>query len=533
MAMTNRLLAPVAAPPPPKPPQLNLVASSLMPDVDTDTLGPAATTNLVSSGALEVRRDADTDRLIFDRPPGATGYAVAAAQHNALVAAFSTMADVDGGAIQQAEQQAGVTPDSLPVSLHPATSSKSRWVGGFAYAPENQYPGNLADTFSQVADTSVLSSPNGLTIPTTVAATFATTGGSLTHANSYSYVVTAVNALGAETAASLASTSGSPASGATGTGTVTWASEASAATFNVYRSVNGGAFGFIASVAGGTYTYTDTGATTASYPPPVGNLPQVGYVPFVIQVEDQFSPFGWQERDYVGRVLRLLDNATPNAIETELWTGAFSTNTNTGPMWQADSPNVPLNAFLCQAGWASSPGNPVGGGYKPAIDLTPTAANRGSSPTNLPSVSRGIQILEDYLANSGMGGQGMLHVTPETSPNLLGARRVGALLLSVMDNIIVPGSGYPTSGAQGPIGSSYRTPVAGSAWMFATDLVSVRLDEPMIYPTTLAEALDRGNLDVATPSLGGPNLIRVRAQRAAAATWDGARLAAVQVQLAS
>jgi hypothetical protein len=119
-----------------------------------------------------------------------------------------------------------------------------------------------------------------------------------------------------------------------------------------------------------------------------------------------------------------------------------------------------------------------------------------------------------------------LHVAPETSPNLLGARRLGALLLSVMDNIIVPGSGYPTTGSTGPIGNANANPGAGNAWIFATDLTSVRLDPPMIYPATLAEALDRG-------TAGEPNTIRFRAQRFAAITFDLNRLAACRVALAS
>jgi hypothetical protein len=58
--------------------------------------------------------------------------------------------------------------------------------------------------------------------------------------------------------------------------------------------------------------------------------------------------------------------------------------------------------------------------------------------------------------------------------------------------------------------------------MFASDLVSVRLDDPMIYPSTFAEAMDRPN-----------NLLRFRAQRFAAATFDGARLAACRVTLST
>jgi hypothetical protein len=102
-----------------------------------------------------------------------------------------------------------------------------------------------------------------------------------------------------------------------------------------------------------------------------------------------------------------------------------------------------------------------------------------------------------------------------------------------MDNIIVPGSGYPTTSpgstsniAAGPIGNANATAPAGQGWITATDLISVRLDEPNVYPSTFAEALDRG-YD------GEANMVRFRAQRFAAATWDGARLASVRVNLSS
>lgn len=272
---------------------------------------------------------------------------------------------------------------------------------------------------------------------------------------------------------------------------------------SVYELIGTSTTASYTDAATGTPGANPPGSNTTGGPGSYGNLPQVGFIPFLIQVEDECSAFGWEARDFTGRALRLLDNATPNAIEREFWTGLFAQNTLTGPMQGT-------NGFLMQG---SDPS--LGGTGVQAADLTP-----GSGP---PSIVRGIQILEDYLAQTGFGGQGMLHVAPETSPNLLGARRVGSLLLSVMDNIIVPGSGYPTSGATGPGGAATPT---GTAWIYATDLVSVRLDDPVVWPTTMAEATDRG-------TFGEPNTVRIRAQRFGAATWDMARLAAVNVTLAT
>lgn len=525
MALNPRLLAPVAAPPPPKPPQVNIVSSSLMPDVRTDTLGPGAAPTLTAAG-WTVTRELD-GKPSWHRPPGDTLYRDLVEYRNALVAAVGAMdehdykrfrerverrrdlaltaavgvmSDMD---LQQAEIAAGVTVDSLPESVYP--TGVARWTGGFQYAPENQVPGVLADPCGQTIDLPAISAPTGL------AATPSNTGGTLTNAASpYTYEVTAVNANGETTPSG--TVTATIASGTTGSVALVWNAVARATSYRVYGRV-GGSLGLLATVTGTSYTDTGTPApgaaapasNTTGGPGSYTNLPMVGYVPFLIQVEDSCSTFGWEKRDFVGRALRLLDNATPNAIEKEFWSGAFAQNTQTGPM-------AGLNPFLTQSSTSSNGGTGVA-----ATDLT---------PTSVPSITRGIQILEDYLANTGFGGQGMLHVAPETSPNLLGARRVGALLLTVMDNIVVPGSGYPTSGGQGPIGNANATPPAGQAWIFASDLVSVRLDEPRVWPSTMAEAVDRSNF-------GEPNKVRIRAERFAAASFDVARLAACRVNLAT
>lgn len=504
MAYAARPLAPVAAPDPPKPPQLNIVASALMPDVETDTLGPEADGTTIASAGWTRRMDEIAKRRAWDKPPGDVLYRDTVERYNALVAAIETMSDLEQ---KQAEEEAGVTVDSLPKSIFAAVKD-SRWTGGFAYAPENQYRAVINDACSQLSDLPYLRG-NGMGAVQTPSTAPSNSGGTLSAAASpYDYLVVPVFAdgsVGNPTAALPATI----ASGSTGSVAVSWT--ATTAATEVGYAVFGrfpGSYQLLGTVAAGTLTFTDTGASspTLASTVPLGNLPQVGYVPFTIQVEDETSAFQWAERDYVGRALRLLDFITPNALERELWSGAYA---QAGPVFQSNFPSG-LNAFFTQTGTPAS-----GGSSLVPIDLTP-------NPAAPPSVARGIQILEDYLANSGGGGQGMLHVAPETSPNLLGARRLGALLLSVMDNIIVPGSGYPTSGAQGPIGNAHAGASATTAWMFATDLVSVRLDDPQITPWTLAEALSRGD-----------DRIRIRAQRFGAATWDGARLGAVLVTLAT
>ncbi|MDE1904829.1 MAG: hypothetical protein KGH75_00070 [Rhodospirillales bacterium] len=508
MAYTNRQLAPVGSPPPPKPPQLNLCASALMPDLETNTFGPGDGPALVAAGLpLRERFDAERGRRVVDLLPGGQPvWAEMTEFRNALVASVGVMDDLE---LKQAEQAAGVTPESLPTSVFPATSKRDRWTSGFAYAPENQYAARIADAIAQESDLPYLS-PGSLGPATLASATPSNAGGTLTNAHgAYTYFIVPVDRAGGQgTPVQLTATI---AAGTTGSVALAWTDVAGTVTVNIYGRDSVNRLSLIGNVAAGAQAFTDTGAATPTLAGPSGNLPEVGFVPFLIQVADIAPAFGWEERDWTGRALRLLDTATPHAIEAELWNGAFAQNALTGPMYQADGPS--LNAYLRMG----SPASTYGGTGSPATDLT---------PGTVPSITRGVQILEDYLANTGLGGQGMLHVAPETSPNLLGARRVGALLLSVMDNIIVPGSGYPTTGATGPIGNANADPGAGNAWIYATDLVSVRLDDPTVTATTFAESLDRGNF-------GDPNIVRIRAQRFAAATWDNARLACCRVALAT
>ena len=152
-----------------------------------------------------------------------------------------------------------------------------------------------------------------------------------------------------------------------------------ALTYKVYGRV-GGSIGLLATVgpfdADQPATYTDPGTPAPGAAPPVSNttggvgsytnLPIVQYQPFLVVVEDWCSTFGFEERDFKGRALRLLENATPQAIEREFWAGAL-----------AQAKSYPNNYL-------------INGSAPNFIDLTP-----GGGP---PSVARGQQILQDYLA---------------------------------------------------------------------------------------------------------------------------------------
>lgn len=231
------------------------------------------------------------------------------------------------------------------------------------------------------------------------------------------------------------------------------------------------------------------------------NLPVRMAIPYVIYAEDACSAFGWEERDFQGRAKRLVENAKFKAVEAEFWSGTLA---------QA-------------AGWP----NDFLTNVETVTDLTPAGGP--------PSVLRGLQILQDALAECGFGGKGMIHVQRQTATNLLTVEPSDPHFLTtdnvmhdLFGNIIVPGVGYPGTGPEG------KAPAAGSAWMYATDLVAVREEaEPTIFPDSFAQAMNWGQqtAEEAEEETTEANTIRFGAQKFAIAYWDGACHLAVRVKL--
>lgn len=381
---------------------------------------------------------------------------------------------------------------ALPVDLRTEINARkgAAWTRGFTYAPENHWLAEIRDgcDFTSI-DLPAVPAPTGL------AATPSVSGGSLT-AGLKSYRITAINANG-ETTPSAAVTP--TTTGSAGSVALVWDRAAENLQYKVYGRISGSE-GLLAVV--GPFdvdqapTWTDDGSRSAGAAAPstnttagIGsytNAPVNTVIPPLLVVEDFCSASGFEQRDFKGRALRLLDNATPQALEKEFWTGALAT-----------AKGYP-NRFLTDAN---------------IVDLTP-----GAGP---PSIARGLQILQGALATCGFGGQGMIHVQAQTAPNLLSVRRVGNLLYDIFDNLVVPGVGYPGTGPGG------AAPAAGTAWMYATDLVAARVeDEGTVFPDTFAEATDRSQD-------GSPNTIRFRAEKFGVAYWDGACQFGVRVTLAT
>lgn len=377
-------------------------------------------------------------------------------------------------------------PSELKAEL--AARKGEPWVRGFAYGPENHGSGWLRDRCDGTTyDYKALPTPSGLAVNNVAS------GGTIP-AGTHGYAVTAVAGNGETTATSYVTV----VNALNDANVLTWYDTADGITYRVYGRV-AGLYGLLATVGpfteGTTPTWTDTGSASPGVAPPVSNTTGgsggysnpaiISHVPYVVEVMDTCSAFGWEARDFVGRASRWLENAKYAAIENEFWTGA-----------------------LAQAK-----------GY-PNDYLNNATTNTDLTPGTPPSVARGLQILQDALQQCGFGGQGMIHAQAQTVGNLLNVRRQGNLMLDLFDNIVIPGSGYPGTGPGGV------APGTGYAYIYATDLVMTRDSDVFVFPDTLAEAFDRGEA-------GSPNTITFRAEKFAAAYFDGACHFSCKVALAT
>lgn len=225
----------------------------------------------------------------------------------------------------------------------------------------------------------------------------------------------------------------------------------------------------------------------------------VQWTPFLLRANDQASTFGFEAHDYVNRAMRRLDVGSAKALEAELWSGAL-----------AQAQGWP-NRFLAASTTASA-----GWGF---VNLNDTYAEAGSTP----SLNKAFDLLEQYLADQGVGARGMIHCRVEALPHLLTIRRVGNYILTARDTVVVPGTGYPNTGPGG------TAPATGKTWMFATGMTEVRLGPITTFPDPAQDGPDW--LIKATSK--AVNLITVRAERVGLVSWDGFCHAGIQCVLDS
>lgn len=223
-----------------------------------------------------------------------------------------------------------------------------------------------------------------------------------------------------------------------------------------------------------------------------GEQGNVTYAPFVVEVPYTCSTWGFQENAYEARALRQLDAGLSKAIEREFWTGEKNLSNMNLTYW---TPNDDAHVL-----------NPGGAAAPVAVDP-----------------ATGLVLLEAALAACYTGAMGMLHAPTAVAERwaayyFIDADEEGSdhmLRTRSREDIVIVGAGYPGTG---PFGQP--DPDDGEMWAFATGMVDVRLGEPMIYPETFSEALDRAT-----------NTVTFRGEQVAAANWDGCCSFAVLIDL--
>jgi hypothetical protein len=201
---------------------------------------------------------------------------------------------------------------------------------------------------------------------------------------------------------------------------------------------------------------------------------------------------------YQRRVRQLQQEARDNLlaceskqIAREFWAGAFAQTVD------KDGDDRPNN-YLAKAG---------------ATGLTTSA---GADPTDA------LACLEQYARDCGCGGRAMIHASADVFTNWVERKLVetdGKFAYTELGTIVVMDAGYPGTPPAG------IAPAAGVRWAFVTDPVTVRRSDILDVPNGtdwLARATDRKT-----------NEVVVRAERAAAVTFDGCCRGAAGVQVAA
>lgn len=181
---------------------------------------------------------------------------------------------------------------------------------------------------------------------------------------------------------------------------------------------------------------------------------------------DECSTFGYQARDWQGRARRQLAAVESFELAAELWDGTVTTDAD---------PDLP-NRFLAM----------------PAAESDTVT----SGPT---SVASALACLEQGLASTLRGQQGMVHVTPQVLTHLAAAQLVqqtGTVWTTPMGHVVVADAGYSGDGPGGVAGD------ANGQWAYATPMIQVRLGPVEVIPGSLdgaqglAAAMNRGVNDI-------------------------------------
>lgn len=205
------------------------------------------------------------------------------------------------------------------------------------------------------------------------------------------------------------------------------------------------------------------------------------YYPFDIQASVKVSTFGTNPADIEASAKRALDVVTQKAVEIEFWNG------DVAKLLTSDNDNRYLASTQ-------------------TVDVTPV-------PGTGVKVRYGLALLEQAIADSPVGAQGVIHTTRDVA-TALRLKEDGDVLRTNLETPVIAGVGYSKKGPTGATAS------AGKAWMYATGPVSVRLGPTIIVPNKLNQAI---NTSI--------NEIEYFADRPAAITWATSDSYAVLIDL--
>jgi hypothetical protein len=174
-----------------------------------------------------------------------------------------------------------------------------------------------------------------------------------------------------------------------------------------------------------------------------GNVPtSIETIPWMLEIEKRYSSFRFADNgDEQAR--RLLEAYTSKLLERELWTGEV-----------AEADNLPNRRL-------ASPD---------AIDI--------SGGTPIVGAQNAVSALVGAMAEYGMGDC-MIHA-PKALAVMLPDGWRNEQTYEDHGFVVVPGAGYPGTGPDG----------TGTNWMYATEIVNVRLTDIDVLPGTLGEAFD-------------------------------------------
>lgn len=198
--------------------------------------------------------------------------------------------------------------------------------------------------------------------------------------------------------------------------------------------------------------------------------------PVVLYAMRRVSAYGPDNAENEERVRNRLAVTESYQLAKELWAGTIA---------QSTSPDME-NDYFTKSGSAT------------VVDPSPVG------------VPQAVGVLDAELGECLKGARGMIHVTPNALASLAAAsvvRQSGALWLSPLGNVVVADAGYPGTAPSGE---------TGEEWAFATGMVDVRLGP--VFVNTDRVAFDRRT-----------NTYELKAERLAAAVYDGCCLLAVQI----